>query len=673
MDEKDLELTENMPEMKLSNYLYRNEGNLKFTNQAANWGLDTPSFSSGAVYADLDGDGDLDLITNNTDDPAFIYKNLSRERTSNHYLKLNFKGEKANTQGIGVKVLTETSHGKINREMYTSHGFQSSTPAEMVIGLGKDSVVSSLTIVWPDRRFEVLENVKADQLLTIDQKNASGKFNYDANKVPEPIFTDVTDQFEIKYQHKENKFIEFNRESLMPHMVSAEGPAIAVGDINGDGQDDFFVGGAKHQAGELYIQNNQKFEVVEVVDFKADSVVEDVLAEFVDTDKDGDLDLIVLNGGNEFSGEVAPNRPRLYLNDGKGNFTKDSTAFEGVFLNGGAMAVADYDQDGDMDIFFGARSVPWKYGINPKSYLMENNGKGHFTPKKIPELENIGLVTDASWGDLDKNGFPDLVLVGDWMNIEIFKNNKGELSRETIPESAGIWSSLVLEDMDKDGDLDIIAGNLGLNTKLEASVEHPLKMYVADFDDNKTTDQLLYHWYKGAERLFMTKDELSQQLIEIKKKFVGYQEFAEADAKEVISPQRLKKAELKVAQELRSTWYQNTSNGFKPKAFPDEAQLAPVWAMLIDDFNQDGNLDIYLGGNLYEINIQMGRYDASYGNLLLGNKKTGLVAAKPLRTGVYVDGQIRALNTLKVGEEKLILIARNNNTLQFIRVNSQVE
>ncbi|MDX2302894.1 MAG: VCBS repeat-containing protein [Microscillaceae bacterium] len=677
MEEKDLKLTEKLPVVKLPNYLYRNEGNLRFSNKAADWGLNQPSFSSGAIYADLDNDGDLDLITNNTDDPAFIYKNRSRELDKNkHYLKIRFQGEGANTQGIGARILTETSYGKLNREMYTAKGFQSSVPAEMVLGLGKDQVLKSLTVIWPDHRFEVLQNVKADQLLVLDQKNAKGKYEFKSTSTASEnsILTDVSEQFEINYIHKENKFVEFNREPLIPHMVSAEGPALAVADVNGDGKDDFFVGGAKHQSGELYIQEGGKFAFKSNPAFQKDSVAEDVVAEFMDIDRDGDQDLLVLSGGNEFAGKSEHIRPRLYLNDGKGNFSRDSKAFKDIYLNGGALAFADYDKDGDTDVFLGARSVPWKYGINPRSYLMINDGKGNFTPKSFPQLDSIGLVTDAKWGDVDGNSYPDLVIVGDWMPVTIFKNNQGQLTQEMLPESTGLWSSVDLSDLDQDSDLDILAGNLGLNSKLKASPKHPLKMYVDDFDANGSVEQLLYHWQGNADRLFMTKDELSKQLVELNKKYMGYQAFAEAKPEEIFEPARLQKADKKTAEELKTCLYRNEGKGnFKQTVLPDEVQFAPVWAILTDDLNSDGYKDMYLGGNLYEINIQMGRYDASFGNLLLGNK-TGMFTNQALSTtGVYLNGQIRAMKLIQVDGKKMILVARNKDKLRFILVNSPAE
>jgi len=677
---KELALIDKMPVMKLSNYLYKNDGNLKFKDMSKKWGLDAPSFSSGSAYADLDNDGDLELIINNTDDVAQIYKNLTREKKpENHYLKIKFEGDSLNRFGVGAKIIANTKYGKITQELFLSRGFQSAVSPEMLIGFGELASLDSLTVIWANHQTQTLYKVKTNQTITIKQKEATETYLFEEYQPKQPVFKDVSEELALDFTHLENNFIEFNREPLIPHMVSSEGPALAVGDVNGDGKEDFFVGGAKHQSGLIFLQTNNGFKKTKPEVLALDSISEDVKAVFFDVDQDKDLDLLVLSGGNEFSGKSEQMLPRLYLNDGKGNFKKDKKAFQEAFMTGGDVAIADFDKDGDIDVFIGARAIPWNYGIIPESYLFINDGKGIFKniAPQIPDLQRVGLVKSATWGDLDKDGYEDLIIVGEWFPIAIFKNQKGKLQKIKPEESGleftnGFWNIVKLLDIDQDGDLDLVCGNMGLNSKLQASQEHPIQMYVGDFDKNKQVEQLLYTFHQGKDRLFATKDELSKQLTMINKKFLSYQDYANAGSEEIIEPEKLKDALKLNIYEMQSCVFINEGNfKFKKIPLPKEAQYSTLHSIVIHDFNDDSREDLLIGGNFYDCNIQMGRYDASYGNLLLNQGKGNFETLPNRESNLDLEGQIRDMKLIKFGEGYLIIGARNKDNLQILRINQK--
>ncbi len=668
---EDLALIEKMPVVKIPNAAFQNEGKLAFTNVSRAWGLDQESFSNGAAYADLDNDGDLDLVVNNVDQEAFIYRNrtIDGDRPTNNFLKLSFRGEGANTQGLGARIIIPLDSQTMMQEVYTTRGYQSAVPAELLVGLEKRDRVDTLVVVWPDHRFEVLTGVPANRHLTLDQKNASGRYDFSATMMP--IFENIDDT-NLTYKHQENSFIEFNREVLVPHMSSTEGPRLAVGDVDGDGREDFFVGGAKHQPGVVFVQTPTGFQPLPQPALQADSLSEDVGATLVDVDQDGDLDLVVVSGGNEFRGEEEALLTRLYKNDGQGHFRRDRSALPDVFVNGSCVTAADFDQDGDADLFIGGRVVSRNYGKMPQSYLLQNDGQGNFTDvteQQAEGLAQVGMVKDAHWADLDGDGWVELVIAGEWMPISVFTNQQGRLARaeiSSLDSASGWWNTLEVADVDDDGDLDLVAGNLGLNSKLSAFPNEPVSLVVKDVDHNGTTEQLLFHYVQGQKRLFATKDELSSQLVDIKNCFVSYDAFARATVEEVFPREQLNDAKELTVNEARSGVFINEGKmNFRFTPFPTEAQFAPINAIQV--LPGEGAPDLLTAGNFYEVTIERGRYDADYGTLLSNRGNGQFVPVPNPKSGIYLEGQVRDLETINYQGEDFIIVARNNKSLSFIR------
>ncbi len=672
LTDEDMALVEQMPVVKIPNVAFRNEGGLRFTNASQPWGLGEASFSNGAAYADLDNDGDLDLVTNNVDQEAFVYQNLSinGEVSRHNFLKIGFRGEGANPLGIGARIIIPSDSQTVVQELYTTRGYQSAVPAELIVGLGQQTNVDSLVVVWPDHRYEVLTDVAANSRLTVNQENASGRYRFSSPQ--RPMLAEAA--VEVPYAHQENRFVEFNREVLVPHMSSTEGPRLAVGDVNGDGREDFFVGGAKHQPAAIFTQTDSGFLPTVQPAFSADSVAEDVGAEFADIDQDGDVDLLVASGGNEFWGEAEALLPRLYRNDGTGRFVRDRAALPNVYVNASVARFGDYDQDGDADVFVGGRVVAKQYGIIPRSYLLQNDGKGNFTDvteQQAEGLSQVGMVKDAQWADMNNDQQLDLVVVGEWMPVSVFTNQGGRLvpgETSTRADAHGWWNTVTVADVDGDGDLDLLAGNLGINSKLKPSREEPVSLLVKDVDDNGTLEQLMFYHVQGQKRLFATKDEISSQLTDIKNRFVGYNDFALATTEEVFPSSMLANAEERYVTEARSGVFINEGNlKFRFEPFPVEAQFAPINAIQVLNSTQNGLPNVLTAGNFYEVTIERGRYDADYGTLLQNSGNGRFTALPQTRAGVYLKGQVRDLATIRYQNQPLLMVARNQDSLLFIQ------
>jgi enediyne biosynthesis protein E4 len=674
LGEKHLSIIEKMPKIKLHNYLYRNNGDSTFTDASVKWGLDKISYSHGSAYGDLDNDGDLDLVTNNVEDEAFVIENLSlnsKEEASNRhqYLRFRLKGDSLNQFGLGTKIFIFTGGQMQMQECQPVRGYQSAVDFRLTFGVGQSLTVDSLWVVWPDDSYERRFEVKTNQELELAKVNASGKFAYETFHKVTPLLEETTNDLSIDFKHKENKFVEFSREALLPHMLSAEGPAGAVADVNGDGLDDLYIGGAKWQTSALYIQtSNGSFKKTFQQAFVKDSIQEDVDAIFVDVDSDSDKDLVVITGGNEFTGSSVHLKPKLYLNDGKGNFSSSSGLPE-IFATGSAVSVADFDNDNDPDIFIGVRAVQNHYGVEPDNYLLKNDGTGNFTDitaVAAPSLKKFGFIKEAIWTDIDGDKDADLILAAEWKPITILINTNGRLEPLPLQDSGleysnGWWSHLQVADIDKDGDMDMIGGNLGLNSTLKASKDEPVKMYVSDFDNNGNIEQILTHNVAGREYPFYTRDEMVKQFPSLKKKFLSYNKYAAASMQEVFDGPTLKNAQLFEAYNFQSVYIENRGNlKFLVTPLPTAVQFSTVNSSVLDDFNDDGNMDVFVAGNFYPINIQMGRYDASFGCLLQGDGKGKFKLVPNKKTGIGLRGEIRNLQRIKVGERVHYIAFRNN-------------
>tara|TARA_R110000868_G_scaffold78284_6_gene223612 strand:+ start:200 stop:3607 length:3408 start_codon:yes stop_codon:yes gene_type:complete len=669
-----------MPEKKEVNLLYLNNRDFTFTSMNEAWNLNTPSCTNGAVYADLDNDGDLDIIGNNINDPAFIYRNNSSELLpKNNYLKVKLKGPKGNSIGIGARISLETNEEKQTKEQYLSRGFQSSVSEIVHFGLGTADKIKSLKIVWPDGKSQAIGGVNVNQQLNLDYLDATVTKS-PLKETTKSVFDDVTNVVQTNYLHKENDFDDFERESLLPHKLSENGPSLAFGDVNSDGLDDFYVGGAKGQKGELLLQQqNGSFVSVLPSLWSKDKAHEDVASVFFDADKDGDLDLYVVSGGNEEAAEDEYYRDRFYENLGNGQFVKRENALPNDLVSGSCVKSGDFDNDGDLDLFVGAKLIPGKYPLPASSYLLRNDSSSgnvkfvNVTEELAPFMNNLGMVSDAEWLDLDNDKNLDLVIVGEWMPIGIAKNTGTKFTDLTgesgLKNETGWWFSVASADFDKDGDLDFIVGNLGLNYKYKASLESPFEVYANDFDHNGSLDIVLSYQEMGVAYPLRGRECTSNQMPFIKEKFPSYHDFGMADLNAVYGAEELKKATHYKATTFATTYVENLGNfQFKTHNLDGMVQFSSVNSILIDDYDQDGNLDALLSGNLYQSEVETPRNDASYGVLLKGNGKGQFSTLNPSASGLLVRGDVKNAGILKTkdGKVKRIVFAKNGDSLQFL-------
>jgi hypothetical protein len=657
-------MVEKMPSVPIPNYAFQNQGNLKFANRAQDWGLGEPGFSNGAAYGDLDNDGDLDLVVNNNNMPLSVYRNHSSEKLKKHFLRVNLKGADKNTFGIGAKVYLYQQGKKQFLQSMPNHGFQSSSDHILVFGLDNNPTIDSLTVIWQNDKKQTIKNPKTDTDLVLEQKNANQTYSYKPS-VGTQYFKDISAQSGLNFTHIENGFVDYNRDATLKQMFSREGPALAVGDVNGDGLDDAYLGGALNSVGQLFLQNSGgSFQVSRQSIFNTNPHADEVAATFFDADGDKDLDLYIATGGNEFPKDNPALADYLYINDGKGNFSLGT--LPALFENNSCVIAKDFDKDGDEDLFVGSRMISAQYGVSPKSYILRNDGKGRFTAESLGEL---GMVTDASWTDIDKDGWQDLVVAGDWMPVTILKNRQGKISPNPlpVPDSAGWWNTIKVADIDKDGDDDLIVGNLGLNSKLAATKEQPAMLCVNDFDKNGLVEQLICVYNNGKLVPLMQKPDLQKVIPSIKERFVYHKDYANKSVDEIFtSAQKEGMIEKSVVNPQTSFFMNDGKGNFSIVPLPIEVQFSPVYGIETCDYDHDNQLDIVLAGNFFDVLPEIGRYDSNHGLVLHGIGKGKFEVLKSRDTGFFSNGQVRRMKIVKGAKKNMLILAKNNDKVQVL-------
>jgi hypothetical protein len=663
-----------MPTTPLANYAYRNNKNLTFDNAAKDWGLDFPSFSSGCAYGDLDGDGDLELVVNNVNMEAFIFKNESREISENNFLQFELKGKGGNTNAIGASIKLYDSVDIFVQDQQPSRGFQSSMDYVLTFGLGKRKNIDSVAVIWPDNKVTVLKNVPVNQKLKLSQAEA-GDFKFPVRPFRKSTLLSEVTGGSLE-NHSEDSFDDFDQERLVSKQVSREGPALAVGDLDSDGNEDVFIGGGKDQPGRIYLhRSNGELAQQKNTCFDTDAGFEDTAAAFFDADNDGDMDLIVGSGGN-VAHESKSYGCRLYLNDGRGKFTKASSDPPSARMNISVIAPSDFDDDGDVDLFVGARSVPGVFGINPRHMLLVNDGKGAFTDgsdRYAYELKDAGMVTDAEWIDIDNDKKPDLITVSDWGVPQILKNSGKRLTKmsSSLDSLRGWWKAIECQDLDGDGDKDFILANAGTNIPYVASKEKPVKLWINDFDENGTIEQVMTTHYSNGDYPIHMRKEMTGQLPALKKQNLKASDYSKRTIQGLFKPEVLTNTLVKTVDVSESVIAINEGNGkFTIVPLPDQLQWSCICGIECVDLNKDGNLDMIIGGNNFDLKPQFSRQDASYGHVLLGNGKMDFELKKSYESGFFVRGQVRHIKSFadKNGN-RFIVVVINNEKPRVLKIN----
>lgn len=682
-------LIEAIPSEPIANYAFHNDvasseqGIPRFQNRAQDWGLDQPGFSNGSAYGDLDNDGDLDLITNNTNAAPFVYRNdadlLYPDR---RYLKFVLKGAGGNSLALGSEISVYEGDNVYYIEQMPMRGFESTMDHRPNLGLGSIEQVDSVKVLWPDGRLTLLEAVETNQTLYLDQ-NEAVKPKASAPKLfdsisQEPLFQDITEATEFDFTHRENDFVDFDRDRLIYHMMSAAGPRIAVADVNSDGREDLFIGGSKDQPGTLFLQTSRgDFVATQSALFEQSKAAEDTDCMFFDADQDGDPDLYVASGGNEYPNSSSALSDRLYINSA-GKFTKSKQILPGgKFESSSCVHHGDFDGDGDQDLIVGVRLKPFAYGVPASAYLLENDGKGTFkdvTRQKAPALIDLGLLTDVKWSDYDQDGDLDLFVVGEWLPLTMLENKEGTFENISpmlgLSDTEGFWNCIEEGDFNGDGLPDFIVGNHGLNTRFQASTNKPVDMFVNDFDRNGTAEQIV-SVYNGDETYPLAlRHDLVMQMPGLKKKYLKYENYKEQTVADIFTEEQLEKAIRWKAVETRSTLLLNTGKGkFDLLPLPDEAQIAPTFGILIEDFDGDGNEDVLLGGNFYRSKPEVGIYAGHHGLFLKGRGTGEFQVISTQASGFFIQGEVRDLVMIKVGSQPRILVGKNNANAQWFRIN----
>lgn len=671
-----LKLLELLPSHPIASFAFMNMGDLSFTNKSSEWGLDTPGFSNGAAYADLDKDGDLDLVTNNLNRVASVYRNNTNNiLPNNKFLKVELRGEGNNTFGIGTKV-TAYYNGTLDYlEQMPARGFQSCIDHTLTFGLGESKLIDSLVVEWPGGKNQTLKNVNVNQKLTLRQSEAHAGI-VTAYRSGDHIFRENGDRG-IDYTHHEDTFVDFNRDKLTYQMLSTAGPRIACADVNGDALDDLYMPGAKGQAGELFVQlSSGSFKKIQTKAFELDKMSEDTDALFADVDNDRDLDLVVTSGGNVYPAQSEFLNNRLYINNGKGNFSKSANALPIAkkSFNFSTVSAADYDSDGDIDFFVGGRSIPDKYGYPCDGAILQNDGKGIFTDVTsavAPGLAEAGMITDSEWFDSNGDDQPDLVITGEFMKVRIFQNQKGTFKETTdamgLEKSAGWWNRLAIADVNGDGLQDIIAGNHGLNSRFKAKESKPVTLYYGDVDDNNTYEQILCTYNGDKQYPMVLRHDMVGLLPFLKKKFLKYEDYKEKTMAEIFTQEQLGKMKKIDAYVLESSIFLNAGKGrFERRSLPAMAQVSPAYAIAVNDFTGDSFADILIGGNFYQSKPEAGIYDASYGVLLAGDGKGNFKEVPYSESNLLLKGAIRDFVNVKTTTGNLVVVGKNNLRPEFL-------
>jgi len=679
-----LDMLAKIPGIKVHKYAYRNNGNLTFTDQSEAWGLSSFAYSNGAAYADLDNDGDLDLVTNNIDEPASVFRNSKNNgKESANFLRIGFVGPSLNREGLGAKVYLRNK-GTLQYQYFTPfRGFLSSMEPYLHFGLGSTSSIDSLEVIWPDGNAQVIQNVKSNQVLMLKYADAAPQVEIIKTTAP-LLFSETTEDSGINYVHEENDFVDFKVQPILPHMHSRNGPGIAVSDVNGDGLEDFYVGGALGQGGNLFLQQqNGKFKISTSI--KIDSLADEMGVLFFDADNDGDADLYKVTGGTEEIKESTAYADHLYINDGKGNFTEAIHALPEIHQSGSCVIASDYDHDGDLDLFVGGRIIPGEYPMPASSYILRNDTDGSdvrftdVTKEVSPGLHKLGLVTSGLWTDVDNDGWMDLLLVGEFMPITYFRNKEGKtfekIESPSLAHSSGWWNSITAGDFDQDGDMDYIVGNLGLNSRYKGTTKEPLCINASDYDKNGSIDPVMSLYIQGEKQIVHSWDDLVKQINPIRARFRTYDPYAQASFEKSFLPEEIAASYQVCGEWFETSYLENKGKGdFVLTPLPVHLQFSPVYGVVVNDYNHDGNLDALLIGNSYATEVSTGRYDASIGSFLRGDGKGNLAWVANRSSGFMVDQDAKGLSTLIAADgRELILAGINNGKLKVHSSNTETK